>query len=229
MPNRLYDHEFSAGVLQMLRKREALGQSNTVHFVPLVYNLRTEAECGMEERFSAERRSNPLLETTHPVAWLAAEFFEHISEIRPNVEFDEFAVVAALKRYFQRAVLSTMNEYPGEEQLWTTVRPYRDAMKKLLLDLFNRRQSLRSILKLPAGSCTIHQAMSEREPSSRREEVILRGIKEHWSSQRIARELDNLGWKPRSASFKSYSELLHMNPQNFYSLKSAVKRKYLIT
>jgi hypothetical protein len=108
--------------------------------------------------------------------------------------------------------------------LWTGIGPYQPALKKLFRDLYDRRKSLGGILGIPVAACTIREAMTERKPSSRREEIMLRGIAENRSNQYIARLLDKSGLKPRT--YKSYPEMLHVNPQDFYALKSGIKIKY---
>lgn len=224
MPARLYDEQFSADVLKMLKKRDVLGQSNPVHFVPLEYNVAAEVE-KIEEQFEAERKQNPLLETTLPEAWLTAEITPIVAEVRPNVSISEAVLTVALLRYFRRAV--RLNDSPLEEQqLWTTVRPYRAALKSLLLDLSDRRKGIHEILKIPRDVRTIRDVTQDRKPHSRREEILLQGIKGHWTNQHIARELDKHGIKPHSRDFGSYTEMFRMKSQNFYALKSEVKRKY---
>ena len=223
MARRFYDDEFSAAVLQMLKKLEVLGQSNPVHFIPLVYNVAVKVDA-LVESFDAERKGNPVLETTPPEAWLTAEIVPAINAIRGNVEVKELVLGATLSRHFRRAVPLTPDEAPSEQHLWTTIRPYQTALKKLLIDLYDRRKSLRGILGIPVAACTIREAMSERKPSSRLEAIMLRGTTEHRSNPYIARELDESGLKPRT--HKSYTEMLHLSPQVFYVLKSSVKRKY---
>jgi hypothetical protein len=220
---KFHNDEFSPEILQMLRKRDVLGQANPTQLIPLVYNAHTESEM-MEERFDAERKENPLLETTPPEAWLTAEVMPAISAIRANAEVKDSVLVAALLRYFRRAVPLTANEAQSEQELWTGIGPYQPALKKLFRDLYDRRKSLGGILGIPVAACTIREAMTERKPSSRREEIMLRGIAENRSNQYIARLLDKSGLKPRT--YKSYPEMLHVNPQDFYALKSGIKIKY---
>jgi len=223
MAGRFYDAEFSPGVLQLLKKREVLGQSNPAQFVPLIYNIATEVET-IEERFDAERKENPLLETTPPEAWLAAEVMPAITAIRPYVEIQENLLVNAVQGYFQRAVRLVASEGPSEQQLYTTVRSYRAALKKLLIDLYDRRKSLSGILRIRVGVRTIREALATRKPSSRRQAIILKGTNEHRSNQYIAKELDKSGLKPRR--YKSYTDMLRTNSQMFYALKSDIGRKY---
>jgi hypothetical protein len=227
MAARFYDEELSPALLRVLKKRDVLGQSKPGHFVPLVYNVRMEVE-HMEQDFDAERKGNPLLETTPPEAWLAAEFTTIINTIRANVEIDDRVLVATLKRYFLLAVPLIANKAQGEQQLWTTIEPYRTVMQKLLLDLCDRRKSLRGILRIRAGVCSVREGTSELKPGSKREAILLQGITGRWTNQHIAAELDKHSVKPRSDEYKSYTEMFRMGPQGFYAMKSDVKRKYRI-
>lgn len=225
MSAKSYDHEFSPEVLVMLRKREILGRANWVHLAVLEYNVGTETRL-IERHFDVERKENPLLETTDPEAWLVAEFVPIVHGIRGQVQIEAAILIAGLTRYFRRLVPIAANELSatGEQQLWTTIALYRTAVTKLLRALYDRRTSVGRILGIPATTTFLREAMSNRQPSTRREAIILDGINKRWSNQAIARELDKSGLKPRSHN--SFTEMLRMNPQLFYAMKSDVRRKY---
>lgn len=226
MPTRLHDEEFSPEILRMLKKRGVLGQANWIHFVPLDYNVDTEAHA-LIERFQIERRENPLLELTPAEAWLAAEAMPIVHHIRASLNVEDAILSAALQRYFcyaQHPVV--VDRRPGEQKLCTSVEAYFPLVKKLLTNLYDLRKSLREILGIPANAYTLREAMSKRRPSSRRETLILSGLNERRANQYIARQLDAHSMKPRSNKYKSYLEMVRINPQAFYALKSDVKKKY---
>ena len=73
---------------------------------------------------------------------------------------------------------------------------------------------------------TIREALRPLKPASRREEIFLRGIRENWPNQRIAKELDDQALRPKNKDCNSYSNMLRMRPQLFYSVKSGINNKY---
>jgi hypothetical protein len=226
MASRLFDEEFSAGILATLKRRDILGRANPTQLVPLWYNVNTEAE-GIVQKFHEDRRSNPLLETTPPEAWLAAELMPIVLEIRAQVIISETLLVEALQRYFRGSVRSVgVDNTSGEQQLCTSVEPCLPALKRLLMDLYDRRKRLCDILQIRLDAFTFREALAARKPSSPREQIILQGINEGWKNHRIAVELDKQRFVPRDRDYKSYTQMLRTTPQNFYSMKCAIKNKY---
>ena len=226
MTNRSYDEEFSPVILATLKKRDILGRANSAQLVPLWYNMNTKAE-GIVQKFHEDRRSNPLLETTPPEAWLAAELMPMLLEIRLQVNMNETVLVASLQRYFRGSVRSVaVDNTSGEQQLCTGIEPYLPALKHLLIDLYDRRKRLCDILKIPLNAFTVREALAERKPFSRREKIILQGIDERWKSQTIAHALDEERLVPRGHTYTSYTHMLRTSPQNFYSMKFSIKKKY---
>lgn len=225
MSAKLHDDEFSPEILLMLKQRDILGRKNPAQLVPLRYTLYTEAEATVQ-KFQDARRDNPLLETTPAEAWLTAELMPVVEQIRAKVDIPERVLDAALQRYFCRAVQPIVDRISDEQQLCTSVEVYLTAIKQLLIDLYDRQLSLRDILEIPATAYTLREAIVVRKPSSRREEIFLKGIKERWKNQRIARELDEKGLKPRGTTYKSYKEMHQINSQLFCATKSNIKKKY---
>jgi hypothetical protein len=224
MTSRFYDEEFSSEILQMLRRRNVLGRSNPAHLAILLYNLYTEAEV-IVQKFQHDRRQNPLLETTPAEAWLTAELIPMVQKIRAKVDIADSVLDPALQRYFYRAAHSIVDKSSDEQQLCTSVEAYLPAVKELLIDLYDSKKGLRGILKLPPTAYTFREAFTARKPTSRRADIIVQGIKEGWKDQRIARALDNGALKPRN--FPSYMEMLRNSAQNFYSMKSEIKKRYV--
>ena len=224
MPGKFYDAEFSAEILRMLKKRDVLAKSNPAQLAILCYNLCTEAEA-IVRRFDAERRENPLLETTPAEAWLAAELGPVVRSIRENADVDDVILTGTLERYFRHLPNPVLVDIkPGQQRLCTSVEPYFPLAKKLLTELYDRKTSLRTILRIPAGAYTVHAALKTRKPSTELEATVLQGIKEGWSNQRIAKTLDEKKVKPRN--FASYREMLRLKAESFHSLKHSTKRKY---
>jgi len=225
MTSRCFDEEFPAGILDMLKKRDILGRANATQLVPLWYNAYTKADA-MEQRFQQERRQNPLLETTPPEAWLTAELMPVVQEIRAQVDIGELILDSALQRYLRSAVHPiAVDKTPDEQQLCTSVEAYLPAVKDLLINLYDRRKSLRAILQIPRTAYTFYKALTTRKPTSRKEAIFLEGINAGWKNPQIARTLDEDHQKPRT--YESYRKMLRSNPQNFYSLKNGIKKKYL--
>lgn len=223
MPHRLHDKEFSAPVLRMLKDREILSESNPVHSAILIYNIGVAVE-DIKLRYDNDRKQNPLLETTPAEAWLTKTFVPIVRSIRFNVDVSDPILVAALSRYFRRAAPPVNRDSLTEQQLCTSIHVYRPALTRLLRDLYDRRRSLNGILGIRAVVRSPGEALSERKPSTMREAIILSGIKVHWTTMRLAKELDKTRCKPRS--YKSYVDMVQANPQHFYALKSQVKKKY---
>lgn len=227
MSAKVFDNEFSPEILKMLKQRDILGQTNWAHYVLLEYNLDTAARA-IVQSFDIERRKNPLLETTPPEAWLGAKCAPIVRDIRPNIDVDDAILSKTLQRYFRGASNAVVvNVQPGEQQLCTTLEPYFPLIKKLLNALYERKTSLRAILGIRTDAYTVRAALKTRKPSSPLERTFLQGIKEGWKNHRIARALDEQEVKPRN--FESYSQMLHEGVESFYSLKSAIKKKYMAT
>lgn len=224
---KFYDEEFDPEFLEVLGKREILARSNPTHYAILVYNLVTEAEA-LEERYQEDRKANPVLETTPSEAWLAAEILPLIKDIRARIQVDNAVLGEAIKRFLR----SRVRPYPakvnddGEQQLQTTVKPFLPVIKTLLLDVVNHQKSLRSILNLPRDVSNARAASAPKKPRSLRAEIIITGIVQKYSNQRIARELDAKRLTPRDKSFKSYVEMQREDPHRFAAMKSSTKRKY---
>jgi hypothetical protein len=224
--SKMFDSELNAEVLKMLKRRDILGLANSAHLSLLIYNLNTEAEM-IVVRFDAARRENPLLETTTPDAWLTAEMMPVVELIRDKVDIAEPILAAAIQRYFRRVAHPIAADgTPGEQQLCTSIEAYLPAVKNLLINLYDRKKSLRAILGIPVAAYSLREALTQRKPSSRMEAVFLEGMNARWKNHRIARTLDEQHLKPRRD--KSYTEMLRLNPQGFYSLKSGIKKKYLM-
>ncbi len=227
MSTKSYDAEFGADPLNELKKRDILARANPVHYVPLIENLHRMVEA-MEQKFQEERKPNPLLETTAPEAWIAAEIMPFVKEVRANADIDDQLLSKALQKYMQRGTKAHPISGPdGEEELHTTIEPYLSALRELVTAVCDRRKSLRRILRLSPGAYTIREALIPRKPASRRETIFLQGVRDNWPNHRIAKELDDKGLKPSNKDYKSYKEMLRTSPQLFYSLKSAIKKKYL--
>lgn len=225
MSAKLHDDEFSPEILLMLKQRDILGRLNPAQLVPLRYNSQTEAEA-MVQKFQDARRDNPLLETTPAEAWLTAELMPVVEQIRAKVDIPEKVLDATLQRYFCRAMQPIVDRISDEQQLCTSVEVYLTAIKQLLIDLYDRRKSLRGILRISPTAYTVRKALAARMPTSRREAVFLQGITEGWKNHQIARALDERGLKPRNRDYKSYREMHQIKNQLFCALKSDVKRKY---
>jgi hypothetical protein len=227
----LHDAEFNVAILKVLKKRDILGEANLALLIPLTYNIWTDVD-RMEQKFQGERKSNPLLETTPAEAWICAQIMPFIQEVRQNADIDERILSRAIQEYFQRNASGHINADDADGlQLCTTIEPYLSAAKDLLDDICDRRKSLREIFGLRPGAYSIREAFSRRIPGSKREALILRGLREKWGNPRIARELDEKGVKPKNRNtnnkdYRSYRDMLRNNPQLFYSLKNGVKKKY---
>jgi hypothetical protein len=224
MPKKLYDEEFSPEILQKLKRLDVLGRKNLAHLAILRYNVYTEAEA-IVQSFQDERRENPVLETTSPETWLTAELMPAVQKIRAKVDIPEAILDAALQRYFCRAVQPVVDSTSDEQQLCTSVEAYLPAVKNLLINLYDRRKSLCQILRVPVSAYTLREALTARKPVSRREAIFLEGINSGWKNPRIARTLDDQRIKPRT--YESYGKMLRSNAQDFYSLKTTIKTKYL--
>lgn len=227
MATKLYDAEFAPGVLRMLKKRAILGRANAAQLACLNYNLGTEA-LAIAGRFQDERKRNPLLETTPPEAWIAAEVSPLIQEVRSNIDVDEELLSEAIQEYLRPWGPRNTGQTNGDEQkLHTTIEPYVPVLKKLLFDLYDRAKSLRAILGLRRHIYRVRDLVAQTRPSSRREGIMLQGIQQGWTNQRVARALDEAGITPRKhGHYDSYQQMLHISPQLFYSLKNQVKTKY---
>jgi hypothetical protein len=225
---KFYDAEFGWEVLSVLRKREILGRANPALFVPLTYNLLTKAQ-GLEQVFQEESQKNPLLETTPPEAWIAAELLPQIREIRENVEVDDEVLSDAVQKYLRHHSKGPGNsEVNAEQKLHTTICGFLPAIEKLLCDIFDRRQSLLGILALANNRFKVAQPIRAKAPSTLREAIIIQAIKEKWPHQKLAGELDRAGLKPKNKQWQSFRQMLEMYPHQFYSMKSSVKKKYLV-
>lgn len=224
---KVYDTEFGAEPLRDLKRRDVLGSSNLVHYVSLTYKILAEAE-GMENRFQKARRENPLLETTAPEVWIAAEYIPLIREIRSNVEIDDLLLSQALQRYLNRKAKGNLTaRLEGDEQpLTRTIEPYINALKDLLLDVCDRRKSLRGILRLPAKAYTGREVQARQKPRTLLQLIVLQGIQEGWPNHKIAKELDDKGVRPRNGDYAKHTEMLRNNPQSFYSMKSRIKNQF---
>jgi hypothetical protein len=223
---KLYDFEFGAECIRELKRRDLLGSSNSAHCVVLTYNLFTIAE-EMEQRFQNERKINPLFETTAPEAWISAEILPFVKEVRAKVLMDDRLLYEGLQRYMRSVARPRPFPRPDDDEpLLTTIRPYIPAIKKLLVDVCDRCKSLHGILRLPANAYTVGEALAQRRPTTERQEIFLRGIRERWPNHRIAKELDDKGARPRSQDYRYYTEMLRLKPQNFYSLKSRIAKEY---
>ena len=149
-----------------------------------------------------------------------------VQTIRARVDIPEAILDSALQRYFRRAVPPTAaNKTSDEQQLCISVEAYLPALRVLLIDLYDRQKSLRNILRIPPHAYTVRDALSSRKPSSRREAIVLEGINAGWENPRIARRLDEQHLKPHR--YESYTKMLRSYPQNFYALKSGIKKKYM--
>jgi len=228
MATKLYDQEFDPDLLRVLKERDILARANPVQGVPLTYNL-FQRVAEIEQLFQQERKANPLLETTPPEAWLAAKSIPDIQRIRRNVDLDEVILGQAVQLHFApRPAKRSVSQEPNEGALVTTVEPYREKLRQLYLDLYDRRKSLRGILVLGRGLYTVREMSRARKPTSRREAIILQGIMEKWPNPKIARTLDEERLTPRKGNdYKSYRDMLKNRNQLFYSMKSAIKKKYL--
>ena len=220
---RFYDDEFDPDLLKVLRKRDILGEANPAQLAPLVYNLLTEVRL-LEKKFQTERQQNPLLETTPPEAWIAAELLPWIQQVRCGVDLDERILSAVLKRKLRCAV-QPLGE-SCDQHLHRAIQPYLTHVKKLLLQIVDRRKSLGQIMSLRPNAYSVRDALKVRQPNTRREATIVRSIREGRPDHWIARELDKHGDKPKG-DFASYTEMLRISPQLFYSMKSNIKKKYL--
>ena len=150
-----------------------------------------------------------------------------VLEIRAQVNMSETVLVAALQRYFRGSARSVaVDSTSGEQQLCTGIEPFLPALKDLLIDLADRRKRLCDILQIPLNAFTLREALAVRKPFSRREKIILQGIDDGLKNPRIAIELDKQALVPRDREYKSYTHMLRTSPQNFYSMKSAIKKKY---
>jgi hypothetical protein len=224
---KFYDFEFGAEPLRDLKKRDVLASSNPAHGVPLIYNLLTKAE-GMEQQFQKDRKVNPLHETSSPETWIVAEIMPFVKEIRANVGLHDRLLNTALQRYLRCEAKPNLLPRPDDDEpLVTTIEPYIPGVKKLLVAVCDRRKSLREILRLRAYAYTVRAALSQRKPSSRRQAIFLRGIKEKWSNPRIAKELDNGELKPKNRHFKSYGNMYQTKAQLFHSIKHNIKKEFL--
>lgn len=223
MAGKFHDEEFSPEILDMLRRRDILGSSNPAHFAILRYNAYTQAEA-IVQKFQDARRQNPLLETTPAEAWLTSELVPAVEQIRANADLAEPILDSALKRFFRLPVHTAIATTSSEQHLCTSLDEYLPSVKALLMDLYDRRKSLRGILRIPVTAYTVREALSARKPASKREAIFLEGINAGWKDHRIARTLDEQRIKPRT--FESYRKMLRTNPQNFYSLKATIKKKY---
>src|SRR6266849_9391357 len=218
---KFYDFEFGAEPLRDIKKRDLLASSDSVHDAPLTYALLTKAE-GMEQEFQRARKTNPVFETTPAEVWIAAEIMPLVKEIRANVGLHDRLLNNALQRYLRReAKPNLLPRADDDEPLTTTVKPYIPGLKTLLVADCDRRKSLHEILRLPAGAYILRNALALRKPGSLRETIFLRGIREKWQGHRIAKELDDKVLKPTNKDFKTYTEMLLVKPQLFYSLKSS--------
>jgi hypothetical protein len=220
-----HDEEFAPEVLKALKKREILAQANPAQLVPLHYNMSTRAVL-MVKKFQDERSEYPLLETTPPEAWIAAEIVPVIQEVRSKADVDESVLSAPVQRYLRVPVELPRVQGSEEQRLHTTIEPYLLKIKSLLTDIVNRRKSLRAILRLPAGVYKLRGTLVSPKPGSRREAIVVRGIKEKWRNHRIAKELDDHGLKPQDKIYPSYTNMVDVNAQLFYSLKSSIRKKY---
>jgi hypothetical protein len=118
------DAEFESAVLATLKKRDILGRANPAQLALLDYNLRTEAE-GFEQEFQESRQRNPLLETTAPEAWIAAEIVPKIREVRSNVDVAEEVLSEAVQKYLlYRSKTDTPSEVDDEQKLHTTIQKF---------------------------------------------------------------------------------------------------------
>ena len=227
MATKLYDQEFDPDLLRVLKERDILARANPVQGVPLTYNL-FQRVAEIEQLFQQERKANPLLETTPPEAWLAAKSIPDIQRIRRNVDLDEVILGQAVQLHFApRPAKRSVSQEPNEGALVTTVEPYRERLRQLYLDLYDRRKSLRGILVLGRGLYTVRGMGRPRQPTSLREAIIKQGIEKGWKNHEIARELDKQGLTPRKGSHStSYGDMLKNQNQLFYSMKSAIKKKY---
>ncbi len=223
MSKRFYDAEFSPGILTMLKEREILSRANFAQGCILIYNLATEAEL-LVRRFTEERKANPVLETTRPEAWIAAQIVPSIREIRPNIDTDDAVMSKAVQENLCRFTPTKGLLDHDEQTLCTTIEPYRPYMERLFLDLFDRSKSLRAILGLRRTVYGVRNFDLQGKPFSRLEDIILRGLIEQRKPRLIAITLDEAGLKPRR--YKSYVHMLEINSHSFYSLKNNIKTKY---
>jgi Arc/MetJ family transcription regulator len=226
MSKRFYDTEFSPGILAMLKERDILMRANRAQGFILVYNLTSEVEL-LIRRFEEERKANPVLETTPPEAWIAAKLVPSIRETRPNIDTDDELLSEAMQKTLRRFTPVDDMAKHGEQVLRLTIEPYRTYLETLFLNLFDRTKSLRAILGLRWAVFGVRDLEPQTRPFSRREDIIVRGLRGKWSNRRIATALDEAGIRPRSPDrHKSYVLMLKDNSQCFYSLKNAVKTKY---
>lgn len=226
---KLYDHEFGTSLLAVLRNRELLAQGNQVHYVALHYNIGLEL-AKLEQDFQQERRTDPLLEQTPPLTWLAAKLVPYIGQIRPNIRVTDKVLSLAVRKYLRRH-LSRQTAITDLEQqeLVRTMEPYLSAVRKLLNGLYDRRRSLAGLLALTAKTYSLRRSMKFRKPKSLRDRIYIRGITEGYSNARIARDLDDADVRPRKKSWQGYAEMNLQDPKQFQVLKSHTKSKYLVT
>lgn len=220
--HKLYDDEFSAEALKLIKEVEILGLARAA---VLSYNVGKDIR-GLEETFQSERREDPLLETTPLEAWIILKILPRIQEIRSNIDMEEGLLVEALKRFLRESVRETPPQYENEQVLNTTIKAYVPALEKLFGELLDRRKSLRTILRLRPDAYTIRQVASPLKPRSKREQLILRCHEKKWNNRRLAMELDNAGIKPRNRDFKSYCQMLSDDSPLFRSMKYDVLKKY---
>ena len=169
------------------------------------------------------------METTPPEAWIAAEILPRIRKVRANVEVDDEVFSEAVQKYLRcRSVGAEDSDLDNEQKLYTTIQNFIPAIEKLLCDIFDRRKGLADILALARDRYGVGQPIRARVPSALREQIILRAIKEKWSHPKLANELDRAKLKPKSTDWKSFKQMFHDYPEQFYSMKSYVKKKYLV-
>ena len=222
------DAEFEPAVLAALKERDILGRVNFALLGPLDYYLRTEAE-GFEQEFQKSRQRNPLLETTAPEAWIAAKIVPKIREVRSNVDVTDEVLSDAVQKYLlYRSATAMTSEVDDEQKLHTTIEQFIPAIEELLRETLDRRKSLADILALEINHFKVNQPLQLRVPKSLREQITVQAIMEKWPNPKLANELDRAKLKPKSKQFDSYKTLLHLDAQQFYSRKNAVKKKYQI-
>jgi hypothetical protein len=228
---KFYDTEFAPKALAMLKQQHILGTANVAHYAILHYNLGIQAR-DFEDVFQQARRENPLLETTPPEVWIAAQVVPIIRDVRSNVEVDDDVLSDAVQKYlrhhYKPAPVEDF-EAQGEQKLYRTIEHFIPAIERLLRDLFDRAKSLGGILSLARDRFKVGHAIGARQLGTRREELIIQAINENWRNQKLADQLDRAGIKPKGKHWKSYKQMLHHNSQLFSATKNSVKKKYLVT